>query len=159
VAKAGALLNWDDTRKMKYTWQAIQEAMRLQPIVQMSFRELLQEFEYGGFTIPKGWRLFWHVGRSHMSPEFFPNPKTFDPSRFGGTGPPPFTYLAFGGGPHSCLGIEFARTKMVVFLHHLVLNYEWSMVDPNEPIAMDPFPTFRKGLHLKIHKKMSLQIS
>ncbi|KAH8968962.1 hypothetical protein BDL97_02G010600 [Sphagnum fallax] len=159
VAKAGALLNWDDTRKMKYTWQAIQEALRLQPIVQMSFRELLQEFEYGGFTIPKGWRLFWHVGRSHMSPEFFPNPKTFDPSRFEGTGPPPFTYLAFGGGPHSCLGVEFARTEMVVFLHHLVLNYEWSMVDPNEPIAMDPFPTFRKGLHLKIHKKMSSQIS
>jgi cytochrome P450 len=159
VAKAGALLNWDDTRKMKYTWQAIQEATRLQPIVQMSFRELLQEFEYEGFTIPKGWRLFWHVGRSHMSPEFFPNPKTFDPSRFGGTGPPPFTYLGFGGGPHSCLGIDFARTEMVVFLHHLVLNYEWSMVDPNEPIAMDPFPTFRKGLHLKIHKKMSSQIS
>ncbi len=57
MAKAGALLNWDDTRKMKYTWQAIQEALRLQPIVQMSFRELLQEFEYGGFTIPKGWRV------------------------------------------------------------------------------------------------------
>ncbi|CAK9267752.1 unnamed protein product [Sphagnum jensenii] len=155
VAKAGALLNWDDTRKMKYTWQAIQEAMRLQPIVQMSFRELLQEFEYGGFTIPKGWRLFWHVGRSHMSPEFFLNPKTFDPSRFGATGPPPFTYLAFGGGPHLCIGSEYARTEMVVFLHHLVLNYEWSMVDPNEPIAMDPFPTFQKGLHLKIHKKRS----
>ncbi|CAM6042650.1 unnamed protein product [Sphagnum compactum] len=68
VAKAGALLNWDDTRKMKYTWQVIQEAMRLQPIVQMAFREALQEFEYGGFTIPKGWMLFWHVGRSHMSP-------------------------------------------------------------------------------------------
>jgi hypothetical protein len=33
------------------------------------------------------------------------------------------------------------------------------MVDPNEPIAMDPFPTFRKELHLKIHKKRSWQIS
>ncbi|KAH9570108.1 hypothetical protein CY35_02G022800 [Sphagnum magellanicum] len=159
VAKAGELLNWDDTRKMKYTWQVIQEAMRLQPIVQMAYREALKEFEYGGFTIPKGWRLFWHAGRSHMSPEFFPNPKTFDPSRFGGTGPPPFTYLAFGGGPHSCIGSEYARTEMVVFLHHLVLNYEWSMVDPNEAIELNPFPTFQKGLHLKIHKKRSSQIS
>ncbi|KAH9570075.1 hypothetical protein CY35_02G021200 [Sphagnum magellanicum] len=159
VAKAGELLNWDDTRKMKYTWQVIQEAMRLQPIVQMAFREALKEFEYGGFTIPKGWRLFWHVGRSHMSPEFFPNPKTFDPSRFGGTGPPPFTYLPFGGGPRTCIGSEYARTEMVVFLHHLVLNYECSMVDPNEVIEMDPFPTFQKGLHLKIHKKRSSQIS
>jgi cytochrome P450 family 26 subfamily A len=57
VAKAGALLNWDDTRKMKYTWQVIQEAMRLQPIVQMAYREAFQEFEYAGFTIPKGWRV------------------------------------------------------------------------------------------------------
>jgi cytochrome P450 family 26 subfamily A len=104
-------------------------------------------------------QLFWHVGRSHMSPEFFPNPKTFDPSRFGGTGPPPFTYLAFGGGPHLCIGNEYTRTEMVVFLHHLVLNYEWSMVDPNEPIALNPFPTFQKGLRLKIQKKRSLQIS
>jgi hypothetical protein len=104
-------------------------------------------------------QLFWHVGCSHMSPEIFPNPKTFDPSRFGATWPPLFTYLAFIGGPHLCIGIEYTRTEMVVFLHHLVLNYEWSMVDLNEPIAMDPFPTFQKGLHLKIHKKMSSQIS
>jgi hypothetical protein len=27
------------------------------------------------------------------------------------------------------------------------------MVDPNEKIAMDPFPIFQNGLHLKIHQK------
>ncbi len=83
-------------------------------------------------------QLFWHVGRSHMSPTFFPNPKSFNPSRFEGQGPQPFTYVPFGGGPHMCPGIDFARTQMVVFLHYLVLNYEWTMVDPNEKIAMDP---------------------
>jgi len=51
------MLNWGDTRKMKYTWQVIQEAMRLQPVVQLSYREAIKEFEYGGFTIPKGWRV------------------------------------------------------------------------------------------------------
>jgi cytochrome P450 len=60
-----------------------------------------------------------------MSPQFFPNPERFDPDRFEGLGLPPFTYMPFGGGPQICLGMEFARTKMVVFLHHLVLNYEW----------------------------------
>jgi cytochrome P450 family 26 subfamily A len=88
-----------------------------------------------------------------MSPEFFPNPKRFDPNRFEGQGPPPFTYMPFGGGPRMCLGIEFARTEMVVFLHHLVLNYEWSMVDPNEVVLRNPLPVFQKGLPLKIHKK------
>ncbi len=57
MTKPGDMLNWDDTRKMKYTWQVIQEAMRLQPVVQLSYREAIKEFEYGGFTIPKGWRV------------------------------------------------------------------------------------------------------
>ncbi len=101
--------------------------------------------------------MFWHVGRSHLSPQFFPNPERFDPDRFEGLGPPPFTYIPFGGGPRICLGMEFARTEMVVFLHYLVLNYEWSMVDPNETLIRNPLPMFQKGLQLKIHKKEPLE--
>jgi len=153
MEKVGDLLCWDDTRKMKYTWQVIQETMRIQPIVPWATREAIKEIEYGGFTIPKGWKLVWSGPRSHLSPQFFPNPKRFDPSRFEGTGPQPFTYLPFGGGPRMCPGSEFARIEMVIFLHHLVLNYEWSMIDPFEKMTMDPFPTFQKGLQLRIHKK------
>ncbi|KAH8935233.1 hypothetical protein BDL97_17G018500 [Sphagnum fallax] len=158
LAKApGSSLNWDDTRKMKYTWQVIQECLRVQPGPQVGYRQSITEFEYKGFTIPKGWRVFWHVGRSHLSPQFFPNPERFDPDRFEGLGPPPFTYIPFGGGPRICLGMEFARTEMVVFLHYLVLNYEWSMVDPNETLIRNPLPMFQKGLQLKIHKKEPLE--
>jgi cytochrome P450 family 26 subfamily A len=53
--------------------------------------------------------------------------------------------------------MEFARTEMVVFLHYLVLNYEWSMVDPNETLIRNPLPMFQKGLQLKIHKKEPLE--
>jgi len=98
-------------------------------------------------------QVAWSGPCSHLSPQFFPNPERFDPSRFEGTGPQPFTYLPFGGGPRVCPGSEFARAEMVVFLHHLVLNYEWSMIDPSEKIIMNPFPIFQKGLQLKIHKK------
>jgi cytochrome P450 len=153
MEKVGDLLCWDDTRKMKYTWQVIQETMRIQPILHFAPRETLKEIEYGGFTIPKGWKVAWSGPRSHLSPQFFPNPERFDPSRFEGIGLQPFTYVPFGGGPQMCPGSEFARTEMVVFLHHLVLNYEWSMIDPFEKIAVDPFPTFQKGLQLRIHKK------
>ncbi len=55
--KVGDLLCWDDTRKMKYTWQVIQETMRIQPIVAWGAREAIKEIEYGGFTIPKGWKV------------------------------------------------------------------------------------------------------
>ncbi len=52
-----------------------------------------------------------------------------------------------------CLGNEFAHIIMVIFLHHMVLNYEWCMVDPNEKNYVIPAPTFQKGLQLKLYKK------
>jgi hypothetical protein len=52
-----------------------------------------------------------------------------------------------------CLGNEFACITMWIFLHYMVLNYEWSMVDPNEKFYVFPTPTFRKGLQFKLHNK------
>ncbi|KAG0563653.1 hypothetical protein KC19_8G048800 [Ceratodon purpureus] len=154
--KDGAPLDWNDTRKMKYTWQAVQETLRLQPPVTATFRVALQDFQYGGYTIPKGWKAFWSNERSHCDPKYFPNPEKFNPSRFEGSGPPPYVFVPFGGGPHMCLGNEFARTEMMVFLHHIVLNFEWKMVDPDEPISVDPMPLFKRGLELQIRKKQNL---
>ncbi len=57
MEKVGDLLCWDDTQKMKYTWQVIQETMRIQPLVAFAPRKTLKEIEYGGFTIPKGWKV------------------------------------------------------------------------------------------------------
>ncbi|XP_024362776.1 cytochrome P450 716B1 [Physcomitrium patens] len=146
-------LSWDDTRKMKYTWRTIQETLRLQPSVQAAFRTVIEEFEYDGYTIPKGWTIFWSVGRSHRNPKFFPDPEKFDPSRFEGTGPAPFTFVPFGGGPHICPGNEFARTEILVYIHYLVLNYEWEMVDPTEDVCIDPMPLFTKQLQLRVRKR------
>lgn len=88
-----------------------------------------------------------------MSPKFFPDPEKFDPSRFEGSGPPPYVFIPFGGGPHICLGNEFARLEMLLFLHHIVLNYEWEMVDPNEQVSITPVTHFKKGLELILRKR------
>ncbi|KAG0563656.1 hypothetical protein M758_8G047100 [Ceratodon purpureus] len=151
--KNGAPLDYSDTRKMKYTWQVVQETLRLQPPVQQAFRTALQNFQYAGYTILKGWKVSWASDRSHLDPKYFPNPEKFDPSRFEGSGPPPYVYIPFGGGPHICLGNEFARTVIMVFLHHIVLNFEWKLVDPDETICIDPLPIFSKSLALQIQKR------
>jgi cytochrome P450 family 26 subfamily A len=52
-----------------------------------------------------------------------------------------------------CIGNEFARITMVIFLHYMVLNYNWSIVDPNDDIYVTLRHTFQKGLQLKLHKK------
>jgi cytochrome P450 len=55
--KNGAPLDWNDTRKMRYTWQVVQETLRLQAPVQQAFRTALQDFQYAGYTILKGWKV------------------------------------------------------------------------------------------------------
>lgn len=47
----------EDVKKMKYSWQVVRETMRLSPPIFGSFRKAVADIDYGGFTIPKGWKV------------------------------------------------------------------------------------------------------
>ncbi|XP_030547604.1 beta-amyrin 28-monooxygenase-like [Rhodamnia argentea] len=149
----GELLQWDDLQRMKYSWNVICEVMRMTPPVTGSFREALVDFTYEGYTIPKGWKLFWSAALTHEDPNFHPKPASFDASRFEGSGPAPYSYAPFGGGPRMCLGKEFARVEMLVFLHNLVNGFDWGLVIPHEKIIYDPMPTPVEGLPIRLRPR------
>ncbi|KAH7835393.1 hypothetical protein Vadar_025790 [Vaccinium darrowii] len=149
IAKAkgpGELLNWGDIKKMSYTWNVTCEAMRLAPPAQMGFKEALSDFTFAGFTIPKGWKACWSVHSTNKDPNYFPNPEEFDPTRFEGNGPAPYTYVPFGGGQRICLGREYARLELLVFIYNLVKKFEWKKLVPNERITFNPSPSPENGL-------------
>ncbi|KAE8126005.1 hypothetical protein FH972_020762 [Carpinus fangiana] len=149
----GELLNWDDIQKMRYSWNVACEVLRLAPPLQGAFREAINDFIFNGFSIPKGWKLYWSANSTHKSPAYFPEPEKFDPSRFEGSGPAPYTFVPFGGGPRMCPGKEYARLEILVFMHNLVKRFKWEKVIPDEKIVVDPMPIPAKGLPVRLYPR------
>lgn len=95
-------------------------------------------------------QLYWSANSTHKNSECFWEPSRFDPSRFEGSGPAPYTFVPFGGGPRMCPGKEYARLEILVFMHHLVKRFRWEMLVPHEKIVVNPMPIPAKGLPVRL---------
>ncbi|KAM7250625.1 hypothetical protein ACFE04_022508 [Oxalis oulophora] len=149
-------LNWADTKQMPVTSRVIQETMRVASILSFTFREAVEDVEYDGFLIPKGWKVLPLFRHMHHSPENFPDPEKFDPSRFE-TAPKANTFMPFGSGTHACPGNELAKLEILVMVHHLVTKYRWSIVGANNGIQYGPFALPQNGLPIRLQSKALMQ--
>lgn len=99
--------------------------------------------------------MSWSVHSTYKNPKYFNDPEKFDPSRFEGNGPPPFTFVPFGGGPNMCAGKEYARIEILAFIHNVVTRFKLKKANPNEKIVYTPEPIPVEGLRicLQPHEK------
>ncbi|XP_038685633.1 beta-amyrin 28-monooxygenase-like [Tripterygium wilfordii] len=141
---------------MKYTWRVAMETLRMFPPVFGGFRRALEDIEYDGYIIPKGWQIFWVTNMTHMDGKIFPEPSKFDPARFENQASvPPYSFVAFGGGPRLCPGNEFARIETLVAVHYLVTRFTWKLCSDNL-FSRDPMPVPTKGLPIKISARRTM---
>ncbi|KAL8264001.1 hypothetical protein R6Q59_022131 [Mikania micrantha] len=146
------ILSWADTKKMPITSRVIQETLRVASILSFTFREAVQDVEFEGYLIPKGWKVLPLFRNIHHSADNFPDPEKFDPSRFQ-VAPKANTFMPFGSGIHSCPGNELAKLEILVLLHHLTTKYSWSVVGPQTGIQYAPFALPQNGLPIKLSLK------
>ncbi|OMO56880.1 Cytochrome P450 [Corchorus capsularis] len=161
-------LNWDDYKKMEFTQCVVSETLRLGNVVRFLHRKALKDVRYKGYDIPCGWKVLPVIAAVHLDPCLFDHPQHFNPWRWqqsngtrgttstssSASGASSNYFMPFGGGPRLCAGSELAKMEMAVFIHHLVLNYQWEIADNDQAFAF-PFVDFPKGLPIKVHHQTS----
>jgi len=153
-------LSLEQLKQMTYLEQVLKEVLRVVPPVGGGFREVIQECEFEGYSIPQGWSVLYQVGKTHQDSSVYNSPKQFDPERFrperAEDKPKPFSYVPFGGGVRECLGKEFAKLEMKLFAALLVRDYEWELLpEQNLDLVMVPTPHPRDGLRVNFRRLRS----
>lgn len=75
-------LTLEDIKQMTYLEQVIKEVMRIIPAVGGGFREVIETFEFGGYSIPKGWTVQYQIAQTHKDSEIYTDSDRFDRDRF-----------------------------------------------------------------------------
>lgn len=109
---------------------AIEEMLRFEsPVQRCTFRIAAEDFELDGCRIKKGDQVAALIGAANRDPEIFPDPDVFDIRRS------PNRHLAFGNGPHFCMGASLARLEARVAFRMLLERCAEVRVAPVEDKA------------------------
>src|SRR5438552_8648313 len=97
---------------------AVEECLRYDGPIILTSRVLHAGVEFGGRAIPKNARVWAMLAAANRDPEAFPDPDRFDLERR------PNEHLAFGGGPHYCLGAHLARLEGQIAIGALASRFD-----------------------------------
>ncbi|PKI65309.1 hypothetical protein CRG98_014273 [Punica granatum] len=152
--EADSGLTWKEYKSMTYTFQFINETVRLANIVPGIFRKALRDIRFKGYTIPEGWGVMVCPPAVHLNPSTYHNPLSFNPSRWEGieVNGASKKFMAFGGGMRFCVGTDFTKVQMAVFLHCLVTKYSWEVIRGGNTVRT-PGLQFPDGFHIRMRDK------
>ena len=118
--------------KLPYLYAVMKETLRLHPALPLLVPHCPSETcTVGGYTIPKGSRIFVNVWAIQRDPSIWENPLNFDPERFlkskwdySGSD---FNYFPFGSGRRICAGTAMAERMVMYSLATLLHSFDWKL--------------------------------
>lgn len=98
----------------KHLPNAINEVLRFSPPVIKFRRTATEDTKIGDQKIAKGDKIYLSYPAANRDPEVFEDPDKFDIQRMNAS-----KHLAFGTGPHVCLGAKLAQTQLFILLKEI----------------------------------------
>ncbi len=128
----------------------VEEALRYESPVQMLFRVPKHDVQIRGATIPAGAPLLVMYGAANRDDAKFPQADRFDVQRSNAR-----VHLAFGQGPHFCVGAALARTEAKIAFERLLDRLDAIAIADENPFERELSMVLRgwKSLHLTFRER------
>jgi cytochrome P450 len=154
----GRAPGYEDLSRLRYTRNVAEETMRLYPPVWVLSRTAIGDDEMGGFKIPAGSEILIFPYVTHRHPKWWAEPDKFDPERFlpeRTLGRMRGSYLPFGLGPRTCIGLNFAMTEILVVLSLIMQRFRLELAMDPAKMKLDASVTLRPktGVPIRIMKR------
>ena len=131
--------------------KAVEESLRVEAPVIFMFRTALEDAEIGGCPVQHGEHVMLGIGAANRDESVHPDPAAFRLDRDN-----PAEHLAFGSGPHICLGNHLTRMIGRVALEQflaatetrkleLAPGYQWECVNHLQEYGPESLPVLLAG--------------
>jgi cytochrome P450 len=141
-------------REMPYLDMVLDEVLRLYPPAWIGPRRAVRDFEFGGYSVPRGAYANYCSWASHRIPEVFPEPEAFIPERFTRerkAALPRGAYVPFGGGQRVCIGKRFGQIEVKLVASMLLQRFRLDAL-PGRRMTIRQMPTLspKGGLRMRV---------
>ena len=110
-------------RNPKIIPEAVEEMLRRYTFT-VPVRRVAKDVVYEGAPMKTGERVLMYDPAADLDPKRFPNPEVYDMNR------EDKTHIAFGAGPHRCLGSHLARVEMQIIIEVTLSRLRNIRLDP-----------------------------
>ena len=148
----------DKIGNMRYLEYVLKESLRMYPPVPFYSRVLDKDTLIDGHLFPKGTGVAMDVISIHTDPEYWDDPLSFNPDRFGEEKfckRKPYTYIPFSAGPRNCIGQKFAMLEEKIFVYFILSNFKINSVQDDKHVEeySSMIHASANGLYIEFHNR------